>query len=262
MASPLTLESLAPGLPRPGVLCTLVKVTGSAPQQIGARLWASADAFAGTLGGGELERRVLADARALLARDEAAPYLREYTLCKEMNQCCGGRVEVFFEPAPRRKTVHLFGAGHVGRAVAAALEPLPLDVELVDARPEWSASPRDPLAYARERRWSGADAACIFTHSHDLDLELVKVLLPTAVGYLGLIGSEHKADVFLARCPELQDAWDAKMHCPIGLPLKSKDPAVIAVAVAAELLQEWALPKTVQGAKPALVQDPEPVLVP
>ena len=66
---------------------------------------------------------------------------------------------------------------------------------------------------------------------------------------LGLIGSEHKAKVFLARllegggAPEggWEKAWDERMHCPVGLPLRSKNPKVIAVAAAAELLQEWGL---------------------
>lgn len=242
------------GLPRPSVLCTLVKVTGSAPQAPGARLVVTADAFLGTLGGGELERLVIAAAREMLADPAAAPVLKEVVLCKETGQCCGGRVEVFLQPLRRRRTLHLFGGGHVGRAAAEVLAGTPLELVVVDPRPDWLAGlpqgvravAEDPLAYAKGRPWGKDDGAVVWTFSHDLDLALVKVLLPQPLGYLGLIGSEHKSKVFLARLKEAGGAdwealWDERMHCPVGLPLRSKNPKVIAVAAAAELLQEWGL---------------------
>ena len=158
-----------------------------------------------------------------------------------------------------RRSVHLFGGGHVGRAAAEVLAGTPLDVMVVDSRPEWTrglpAGVRtagvDPLEYARSRDWGPADAACIWTFSHDLDLALVRHLLPLPLGWLGLIGSAHKAKVFLARLIEEGGApaggwealWEEKLRCPIGLPLRSKNPKVIAIAAAAELLQDWGLAK-------------------
>lgn len=252
-----TIVDFAPGLPRPAVMCTIVRIVGSAPQSVGARMWVAGDRFIGTLGGGEFERRVLEDARALLTALASSASLKEYVLCKQIGQCCGGRVEVFLEPAPKRRAVHLFGAGHVGRAAAAVLSDMPLEITLVDSRHDWTSRDgvpedvaivrADPLEFARSRGWSSEDAACIFTHSHDLDLSLVKELLPKPLGYLGLIGSEHKADVFLARLREdspsfdWQELWDERLHCPLGVPLDSKNPKVIAVSLAAELLKEWGL---------------------
>jgi xanthine dehydrogenase accessory factor len=165
----------------------------------------------------------------------------------------GGRAKVFFEPALRPRTVHLFGAGHVGRATADVLAGTPLAVVAVDARPEWARDlpagvavrREEPLAYAQARDWGPEDGVCIFTHSHELDYALVRFFLDRSVGYLGLIGSEHKAAVFQARLKaegeRFQELWDEKMHCPIGRPLGSKNPKVIAVAVASELLEDWAL---------------------
>ncbi|MBI3298488.1 MAG: XdhC family protein [Elusimicrobia bacterium] len=254
---PDAAADLDASLPRPSVLCTLVKVTGSAPQGPGARLCVSADGMLGTLGGGELERLVIEAARAMLADPKAQPALREIVLCKETGQCCGGRVEVFLQPLRRRRTVHLFGGGHVGRAAAEVLSGTPIDVVVIDPRPEWTAglpagvraAGLDPLEYAKGRAWGPDDAACVWTFSHELDLALIRHLLPLPLGWLGLIGSEHKAKVFLARLEEGGGAppggwealWDAKLRCPIGLPLRSKNPKVIAVAAAAELLQEWGL---------------------
>lgn len=257
METSKTLGDFDPHLPRPAVMCTIVRVIGSAPQGVGVRMWVAGNRVSGTLGGGEFERRVLEYARGLLDENKNAAHLKEYTLCKEMGQCCGGRVEVFFEPVPRRKTIHLFGGGHIGRAVADVLGGTPFEVHLIDARPAWGASEglpkgieahcESPLDYMRSRSWSSEDAVCIFTHSHDLDFELTFFFLQKDVGYLGLIGSEHKSTVFQTRLTQQaplkdvswEDLWADKMHCPIGLSLGSKNPKVIAVAVAAELMQEW-----------------------
>ncbi len=257
MASSQTLADWVRDLPKPAVACTLVEVVGSAPQSVGARMWVGAERFLGTLGGGEFERRVLDHARRMLREGRQAPALMEFVLCKEMGQCCGGRARVFFEPVLPKKSAVLFGAGHVGRAVAEVLAGTPADVLLVDGRPEWAKAEdlpsgvesrlEDPLAYARSRRWGERDACCVFTHSHELDFQLVSFLLPQPLGFLGLIGSEHKAAVFRARLgsgpdgSELQALWDEKMHCPLGIPLDSKNPKVIAVSIAAELLREWGL---------------------
>ncbi|MBI4057150.1 MAG: XdhC family protein, partial [Elusimicrobia bacterium] len=184
------------------------------------------------------------------------PHLKEYVLCKEMGQCCGGRVEVFFEIIPRQKQIHLFGGGHVGRAVAQVFSQMSFHLTLIDPRPDW-ATPEglpselhtllmDPLRYVQSQPWNENDAVCIFTHSHDLDFLLVQYFLKQPLGYLGLIGSQHKADIFLARLksssePDLAEVWEDKMHCPIGIPLDSKNPKIIAVSIAAEVLKEWGL---------------------
>ena len=246
------------GLPRPGVGCVIVKIVGSAPQAVGARMWVTEREFSGTLGGGRFELEVIEHGRRLLRDASAGPELKEYVLCREMGQCCGGRVHVFFEPVRPRRRVAVFGGGHVGRALAQVLSGMPLETTLVDARPEWAAKESlpadvaaviaDPLGFAAAREWGAGDAVCILTHSHDLDFELARFFLERSVGYLGLIGSEHKAEVFRARLlglPEgerLVRAWDERMRCPIGAGLPaSKSPKVIAVAIAGELLKDWAL---------------------
>ena len=248
---PLSVADLAGDLPRPGVLCTLADVVGSAPQSPGAKMWVWADGFKGTLGGGRFEATVLADARRLLLEGKEGALLKEYVLCREMGQCCGGKAKVLFEPCPRRRAVHVFGAGHVGRAVAAALDGLDLDVVVYDPRPEWAdqkAFPSsthlvraDPRALVAAARYSTLDAACVMTHDHELDFQLTDALLDKPLGYLGLIGSTHKARVFRARLPAPRRAlWDERMNCPIGRRIPSKNPKIIAIAVAAQLLEDWA----------------------
>jgi xanthine dehydrogenase accessory factor len=251
---PLSVADLAGDLPRPGVLCTLAGVVGSAPQAPGAKMWVWADGFKGTLGGGKFEATVLADARALLAGSETGTFLKEYTLCREMGQCCGGKCKVLFEPCPRRRAVHIFGAGHVGRALAATLEGLDLETVVYDPRPEWAdkaALPAsahvvcaDPVRVATAASYTELDAVCVMTHDHELDFRLVDLLLDKPLGSLGLIGSAHKARVFRARLPPPRRAlWDERMNCPIGRRIPSKNPKAIGIAAAAQLLELWAYRK-------------------
>ncbi|MBI4386065.1 MAG: xanthine dehydrogenase accessory protein XdhC [Elusimicrobia bacterium] len=256
-------------LPRPGVLCTIVRIVGSAPREVGAKMWVTGGDFLGTVGGGEFERRVLEHARGLLGADRKEPHLKEYVLCREMGQCCGGRVEVFFEIAARERTVHLFGAGHVGRAVAEVLSGMPVRVAVVDSRSDWAKPEEfpsdvkvvcaDPIEHSRGSAWGASDAVCIFTHSHGLDFELTRYFLGRPVGYLGLIGSEHKARVFQTRLMSLasgeeekskvEELWEERMRCPMGISLPGKNPKVIAVSIAAELLRDWGLPKPAEEAR-------------
>ena len=262
---PLSVADLAGDLPRPGVLCTLADVVGSAPQSPGAKMWVWADGFKGTLGGGRFEALVLSEARRLIAGGENGATLKEYTLCREMGQCCGGKAKVLFEPCPRRRAVHVFGAGHVGRALAATLDGLDLETVVVDPRPEWAdrgAFPAsahvvcsEPAALAAAARYTALDAACVMTHDHELDFRLIDLLLDKPLGYLGLIGSAHKARVFRARLPPARRAlWDQKMNCPIGRKIPSKNPKAVAIAVAAQLLEDWAFRRTAPAPEEALAR--------
>lgn len=248
---PLSVADLAGDLPRPGVLCTLAGVVGSVPQSPGAKMWVWADGFKGTLGGGRFESFILADARRLLAEGGAQALLKEYVLCREMGQCCGGKAKVFFEPCPRGRAVHIFGAGHVGRALASTLDGVGVEVVVYDPRAEWADAKEfpartrlvrhDPAPLAAAAGYSELDAACVMTHDHELDFRLIDLLLDKPLGFLGLIGSAHKARAFRARLPPPRRAlWDERMRCPIGRKIASKNPKAIAIATAAQLLQDWA----------------------
>jgi xanthine dehydrogenase accessory factor len=157
---------------------------------------------------------------------------------------------------PARPKLVIFGAGHVGQAVARAFAPLPFDLEWLasreDLRPEAGGThaeilDEDDLVACIEAAPPGALFA-IFTHSHDLDYRLTQAILARGdFGYLGLIGSRTKRARFESRlrADGVTDAELARLTCPIGIPtLKSKAPAVIAVALAAELLALTEDPQT------------------
>lgn len=148
---------------------------------------------------------------------------------------------------PARPKLVIFGAGHIGQAVARAFAPLPFDLEWLasreDLRPEAGGTraelmSEDDLEACIEAAPPGALFA-IFTHSHDLDYRLTRAVLARGdFGYLGLIGSRTKRARFESRLRDDGFADLSRLTCPIGISsLKSKAPAVIAVSLAAELLQ-------------------------
>ena len=146
------------------------------------------------------------------------------------------------------RAVYLFGAGHVGRALALALAPLPFAVRWIDPRRDafpTHAPASVTLIHAPEpaaELVSAPDSALVvvMTHSHALDLEIVaEALRVERFGYVGLIGSATKRARFLSqmRAAGLMEVQLARLVCPIGVPgLESKDPAVIAASTAAQLL--------------------------
>jgi xanthine dehydrogenase accessory factor len=145
--------------------------------------------------------------------------------------------------------VVLFGAGHVGRALASILGTLPCSVVWVDGRdgefplsvaPNIGIEATDtPLAEVR----AAPPDACflVMTHSHALDFEIGEAILARAdFRYFGLIGSRTKRRSFEQRFARrgMDAGILARMTCPIGVPgVAGKEPEVIAVAVAAQLLQ-------------------------
>ena len=150
---------------------------------------------------------------------------------------------------PFRPRVLMFGAGHVGQAVARCLAPLPLTVEWLASREDLDPAFDDPRAevmseedlHARIAAAPAGASYVIFTHSHDLDYRLTKAVLQTGdFAYLGLIGSTTKRTRFerRLRAEGITEGRLARLTCPIGLPgLRSKEPAVIAVSLAAQLIQ-------------------------
>jgi xanthine dehydrogenase accessory factor len=248
----LWLEALAAAEreSQPAVLVTLLEARGSTPREPGAKMVVSADGLFDTIGGGNLEYQCEIAARTLLAEGAEGPSRRDFPLGPELGQCCGGHVTVLFEVLrPPKMHVALFGAGHVGRALVKLLADLPCRVNWIDSRLE--ALPANlppnvtPIRTAEPTRAVGAlPAGClvmVMTHDHKLDFEIVCAALQRSdFEAVGLIGSETKRLRFasrLARAGIARSAID-RLICPIGLPdIEGKEPAVVAVSVAAQLLQ-------------------------
>ena len=244
----------------PTVVATITKKAGSTPRDRGAWLIVAADRFSGTIGGGEAERRTVEAARGMLVSGIDEMEL-DMPLGPALDQCCGGHLVVALKritvpPAgpfalteggpllsdPFRRTVLVYGAGHVGQALIRALEPLPFNLTWVDARhedafPVLSDVPCRRVALPETVAAEAPDDAfhLVMTHSHAVDLEIVAAVLARPFGFLGLIGSQSKRAAFLHRLHE-RYLDTSRLTCPIGLDIPGKEPAVIAASVAAQLL--------------------------
>jgi len=137
--------------------------------------------------------------------------------------------------------VSLFGAGHVGQAIAARAAGLPLAIAWYDGRPEMAETPGVVLAGEDAMVAQAAAAAddcaiLVLTHDHGLDYRLVAAALGGKARFIGLIGSGTKRARFLKRLAA--DGVDAaRLTCPIGLPgIEGRAPDVIAIATLAQLL--------------------------
>lgn len=145
----------------------------------------------------------------------------------------------------RRRPLFLFGAGHVGQAIARHAQGLPLRLSWFDSRPAFAGLPglsilsETALAACLERAPEDA-AVLILTHDHGLDYSLVRAALARPrLALVGVIGSQTKRARFLSRLArEGMEQAEQRLTCPIGLPgITGKEPDVIAIAALAQVLQ-------------------------
>lgn len=233
----------------PVAVVTVVRVEGSTPRDTGAKMLVTSEGLAwGSIGGGKLEALAIEDARTCLRKGE--PAYQRYPLCVKAGQCCGGNTEAFIEVVGAGPLLYLFGAGHVGRALCHVLRGTPFAVHLVDPRPDWLHSPDLPPgltlhggaweAFVEQAEWSDRVYAVVMTHSHDVDLALIRSLALRETAYLGLIGSKTKWARFqsLLKTDGLAQGRLDRIRCPIGLDLgPGKAPQEVAIAVAAQVLK-------------------------
>lgn len=247
------------------VLVSVTATQGSVPRDAGAWMAVFAGDVVGTIGGGHLEFQAIDEARRRLAGGQGEPVL-QYPLGPSLGQCCGGAVRLRFEPvgaadvpalqtrlAARLAPVALFGGGHVGKALVNVLATLPFTVSWIDSRdeifpPQVPANVfcehSDPVHAAVADLPSGC-RVLIMSFSHAQDLDIVAACLrrqreQADLPYIGLIGSKTKWATFRHRLEErgFTPAELSWVTCPIGLPgITGKEPEVIAVSVAAQILQ-------------------------
>jgi len=253
-----------------GVLVRVAATQGSAPRGAGTWMAVWPDAITGTIGGGQLEFQAVAQARALLAgRPDAAGAQgspMRYPLGPSLGQCCGGVVFLDYrvvgvadaaalraELTEHLAPVALFGGGHVGAAIARLLATLPYRVRWIDSRDtifpastpaQVQAEHSDPVQAAVADLAPGSHVLIMsFSHAEDLDIVIACLRRLRERGdlpYVGLIGSKTKWATFRHRLEARGFTQDemARITCPIGVPgITGKEPEVIAVAVAAQLLQ-------------------------
>ena len=222
---------------------------GAAPRRSGAKMIIYEDgSIRGTIGGGEIEQRVIADALACLA--SRTPVLKTYPVIHSGGVVSGSET-IYIEPVLPRARLVLCGAGHVAGKLIPLAKSIGFRVIMIDIRDE--AAIRERAAEADEfllvpsweqglaRVSEGGDCymiACSF--NFEQDEEILYHLVRRKAAYIGMLASRFKVQTIYNHLRErgIPDELLAPVHAPVGLPIGAETPEEIALSIAAELLRE------------------------
>lgn len=237
---------------KPAALATVVKVRGASPRNPGAKMLVYPDgSIAGSVGGGEMELRVIAAAQEAL-RDGQTRYL-DMTLSNDQRGdplICGGEMEIFVEPLLAAPSLLIVGAGHIGAAVSQLGKFLGFRTVVLDDRPDFLTA--DRLPYADELH--AGDFAeqldklditpqtyvVIVTRAHNLDAPVLRALVGRPAAYVGMLGSKRRVLTVLDTLKKegVSEEALARVHAPIGIEIEAETPQEIAVSILAEVIRE------------------------
>jgi xanthine dehydrogenase accessory factor len=236
---------------KPGVLCTIIKTQGSTPRHEGSKMLVYQDGnFIGTVGGGEVESRVIKE--ALEALKEGKNRLLHYSMVnpKEGDPgVCGGQLEIYVEPILSRPMLVVIGAGHVGIAVTHLASWLGFRVAVSDDRPEWCTPELHPEAdefypvplteLPDQLEITPNTYLVLTTRGVDIDAKGIPKLLQTPAAYIGIIGSKKRWITTRKRImdeTQLTETELDQIYSPIGLEIRAETPEEIAVSILSEII--------------------------
>ena len=228
-------------------LCIVTDTKGSTPRKIGSKMLVAPDgSIKGTIGGGAIEQEVVEEAIRVIGSNK--PQKKQYQLEVDLSMQCGGSVEVYIEPLGNRSKLYIFGAGHVGKALADLAYKLDFDITLLDVRPiSFTDEEKSKFKFVHGDYFEMLQALdydentyiTIMTPSHEFDFELLKQLGKKPFGYLGMMGSKRK----VAKVRELlvgskhftEEEFNA-FDTPIGLEMAAETPEEIGISILAKLI--------------------------
>ena len=231
-------------------LCTVVKSIGSTPRHVGSKMLVYPDGkFIGTVGGGDLEHRVLDE--AWIAMSDGGTRLLSYTMADPSRGdpgVCGGTVEVFVEPILPPPIIVVIGAGHVGKAVVHLAKWLGFRVAVSDDREQFSNPGSVPGADAyypvpmgkltEHLKITNQTYIVITSRGSPIDAAGLPSLLESKAAYIGVIGSKRRWLTTVKALKEqgVSEEKIARVHSPMGIELNAETPEEIAVSILAEIL--------------------------
>lgn len=233
-----------------GALCTIVSSRGSTPRHASSKMLVFEDGtFEGTVGGGEVEGRVIQE--ALESIKDGRPRMLHYDMVDPQKGdpgVCGGQVEVYVEPIKTQPILLIIGGGHVGKAVAHLAHWLNFRVAVSDDRVEFCSAEANPDAdvfypvkmteLTNQIKIDGRTFILLTTRGAAIDIEGLPALLTSQAAYIGVIGSRRRWSVTRKALIEQgvsEQALD-RIHSPVGLELNAETPEEIAVSILAEII--------------------------
>ncbi len=235
---------------KPVALATVIRTQGSVPRHEGSKMLVHSDgSIVGTVGGGEVERRVIAEALKVI--ETGKPRLLSYSLidpAKGDPGICGGTLEVFVEPILPPPTVLVVGCGHVGRAVAELAKWLGFRVIVTDVQPELCKPnqieadryvPCPAHEIADNIEIGRQTYVVVVTRDSALDVAALPGLLATTAPYIGVIGSRRRWATTVKALKEqgITEEQLSRVHSPIGLHIHAETPKEIALSIMAQIVQ-------------------------
>jgi len=231
-------------------LCTIIRSHGSTPRHTGSKMLVYANGhFTGTVGGGEVEGRVVNE--ALESMKDGRPRLLSYDMVDPSQGdpgVCGGQLEVYVEPVLPKPAILVIGGGHVGKAVAHLAHWLNFRVLVSDDRAEFCTSEANPDAdeffpvkiseLPEQLNINSQTYIVLTTRGVTVDIEGLPTLLNTPAGYIGVIGSRRRWAVTrkeLGKAGLGSEVLD-RVHSPVGLELNAETPEEIAISILAEII--------------------------
>jgi xanthine dehydrogenase accessory factor len=235
-----------------GALCTIIWSKGSTPRHVTSKMLVYSDGhIIGTVGGGEVENRVIKE--ALIAIDDKTPRLLSYNMANPERGdpgVCGGQVEIYVEPILPKPILVVVGVGHVGKAVAHLAKWLGFIVAVSDDRPDFCNPQAVPEAdefypvpleeLSSQLKISPWTYIVLTTRGMDVDVSGLPSLINSNAAYIGVIGSKRR---WAATKKKLVDAGISskmleRVHSPIGLEIHAETPEEIAVSIMAEIIKQ------------------------
>ncbi len=233
----------------PVVLATVIKARGSVPRQSGAKMLVYGDGrIDGTVGGGEMESRVVAEALAALkdGRTRVLPYSLVDPDRGDPG-VCGGEVEIYLEPYSPPATLLVIGCGHVGRAVARLGHFMGYRVVVTDDRETLATEENIPEAdlylpgsiedALSQNPITPHTFIVLVTRNVLVDRGIVPHLVHSPARYIGIMGSSRRwtetQKLLIADGLKAKDL--ANIHSPIGLDVGAETPEEIALSIMAEI---------------------------
>lgn len=237
----------------PAALVTVIKTSGSAPRDVGAKMIVQFDGqIHGTVGGSSVEALVIQEAQEVIRSGQAR--LITHDLLDDVQQdtgmICGGTMEFFIDPIQVPERVYIFGGGHVGFQVASLVTKVGFDYIVVDDRAEYASAERfpkamnlvvdDPGTVAKALKVTNNDYIVIVTHGHKDDYVVLRGVIEKPARYIGMIGSHTKRQQIFRTLQTIDGIDDdilRKIHSPIGINIGAETPEEIAVSIVAELIK-------------------------
>jgi xanthine dehydrogenase accessory factor len=232
---------------KPAAVCIVISTSGSAPRKSGAKMIVYADGtIFGTIGGGAVEKQVITDAISCLAKHESMT--RDYSLEADLSMHCGGKMNIFIEPLTLSPDLFIFGAGHVGKAVARYASDLGFRITLFDERPgifEQGHIPGcsfvsgDFKKSVSETVFNDHCFIVIVTPEHIKDEEVLALVSSRPHAYIGMIGSKRKVEIIrqnLLAKKAMTEEQINQIDMPIGIKIAAETPEEIAISIIGKLI--------------------------